>query len=325
MKKILLVTLLLLSTGLVACSKESDVQDDVKPVITEVAGTQKVFVEGATAPDWSTYISALDNVDGDITITSAMINSGDVDMDTIGTFSVTYIVSDAAGNNATKTIQVTIDEYTEFTIGESKFNYQFDVEYEGELALPNLLEGNGYVVNDDGYAETIYFSDNTITFGNADSWTFVSNGYDKNIHNFVIEAKVMAISNSVSNEAPRFSIRIDYDWMLDVHFNFNNNSWTGIAVHNVTGGSRYSDIAEDGGLALDGSLTLALNTEYVFKIIIVDSDVAGEDTLSVYVDDIKVMETNIPEIDINSQHIMGASAGSHIVVDYFKCNLITVN
>lgn len=325
MKKILLVTLLLLSTGLVACSKESDVQDDVKPVITEVAGTQKVFVEGATAPDWSTYISALDNVDGDITITSAMINSGDVDMDTIGTFSVTYIVSDAAGNNATKTIQVTIDEYTEFTIGESKFNYQFDVEYEGELALPNLLEGNGYVVNDDGYAETIYFSDNTITFGNADSWTFVSNGYDKNIHNFVIEAKVMAISNSVSSEAPRFSIRIDYDWMLDVHFNFNNNSWTGIAVHNVTGGSRYSDIAEDGGLALDGSLTLALNTEYVFKIIIVDSDVAGEDTLSVYVDDIKVMETNIPEIDINSQHIMGASAGSHIVVDYFKCNLITVN
>ncbi len=113
--------------------------------------------------------------------------------------------------------------------------------------------------------------------------------------------------------------------MLDIHFNFNNDSWSGVAIHNVPGGSRYSNDPAVGGLDPNEEIQLELNTEYVFKILIVDSDTAGEDIIIVYINDVKIMETNIPDVDLNAQHIMGASQGSHIKVDYFKAYLVTLN
>jgi hypothetical protein len=325
MKKLSISLLLLLLTlSLSACNSNDEV-DEEAPVILEVSEIQREFVEGATAPNWATYITALDNIDGDISILSTMVDTDNVDMDTIGTFDVIYTVEDEAGNITSFTITITIIEYTEYTVGPVQYNYEFNTDYSGELALPTILEGNGYVVNDSGYAETIYFQDSTMHFGNADSWTFVSHGYDKEIHNFMIEAKVIALGHENDNESPIFSIRVDYDWMLDIHFNFNNDSWSGVAIHNVPGGSRYSNDPAVGGLDPNEEIQLELNTEYVFKILIVDSDTAGEDIIIVYINDVKIMETNIPDVDLNAQHIMGASQGSHIKVDYFKAYLVTLN
>lgn len=341
MKKVLgLVTFLFLSFVFVGCSQTTEVTttsesntialttegvDETPPVISLVDGAQTTYFVGSNQPVWTSLVTANDSIDGAITITESMVDISEVDMDSIGSFSVVYTVSDSANNESSMTLIIDIEEFNRFTNGEEKFSYQFDSEYSGELALPNLLEGNGYVVNDEGYAETIYVEDQDLIFGHADSWTFVSNGYDKDIHNFVLEAKVIALGQETGATSPIFSIRVDYDWMLDIHFSFNNASWSGIAVHNVPGGSRYSNDASQGGLDPNGELDLALNTAYIFKIIIVDSETDGMDTLRVYVDGTMYIETDIPDVDPNAQHIMGASVGSHIKVDYFKCNLVIEN
>ena len=296
--------------------------DTAAPVLTLVGALPVEFAEGTVEPDWTVYVTADDDYDGVIVITVAMIDVSTVDMNTPGTFDLIYTVTDTAGNTSTETITMTITETAEYTLGTEVFNYQFDVADSGTLALPTLLEGNGYYVNDAGYAETVYMQDSSPIFGDADSWTFVSNGYDQGMAEFVLEAKVTALGHANAGESPIFSVRVDYDWMLDVHFNFNNSSWSGVAVHNVPDGSVYSNDAAKGGLA--PNLVLDLNTEYVFKIVVRDSDVIGQDMLIIYVDNVRVIATYIPDVNLNAQHIMGASLGSHIQVDYFKGNLIDV-
>ena len=54
--------------------------------------------------------TAVDNIDGDITANIVTVNS--VDVNTVGTYTVTYNVSDAAGNAATqvtRTVNITPD------------------------------------------------------------------------------------------------------------------------------------------------------------------------------------------------------------------------
>ena len=208
---------------------------------------------------------------------------------------------------------------TLYTVGEEKFNYQFDVEDSGTLALPNLVEGSGYYVNNGGYAETVS-SLAPVVFGEADAWTSVSDGYDKGMEEFVIETKVTALGHTNTDESPIFTVRVQYDWLMDIHFNFNNNSWSGVAVYNANGGTIYSNNEASGGLA--PNLVLDLNTEYIFKVVVTSSDVSGEDTLRIYVDEVLVIEANVQNVNLNARHMMGASAGSHIKVDYFKGNLV---
>ncbi len=72
-------------------------QDTTLPIIT-LNGENPVFVSaGASYTDAGA--SAIDDVDGDIS--SAIISAGAVDMAVPGTYTVTYSVSDAAGNVAT--------------------------------------------------------------------------------------------------------------------------------------------------------------------------------------------------------------------------------
>ena len=75
---------------------EPGVEDTVKPVITVTGGTTSMTVGGAyIAPT----VTAFDNVDGDIT--SSIVEAGDtVDPDTVGTYVVTYNVTDSSANTA---------------------------------------------------------------------------------------------------------------------------------------------------------------------------------------------------------------------------------
>jgi hypothetical protein len=68
------------------------------PVIT-LLGESEVSLElGSTYTDAGA--TAVDNIDGDIT--SNICSSSTVDVNTVGTYTVTYNVSDAAGNAATQ-------------------------------------------------------------------------------------------------------------------------------------------------------------------------------------------------------------------------------
>jgi len=78
------------------------------PVITLLGETEVSLELGSTYTD--TGATAVDNIDGDITANIAVVST--VDVNTVGTYTVTYNVSDAAGNAAiqvTRTVTITPD------------------------------------------------------------------------------------------------------------------------------------------------------------------------------------------------------------------------
>ena len=78
------------------------------PVITLLGETEVSLELGSTYTDAGA--TAADNIDGDITSNIVTVNS--VDVNTVGTYTVTYNVSDAAGNAATqvtRTVNITPD------------------------------------------------------------------------------------------------------------------------------------------------------------------------------------------------------------------------
>ena len=75
------------------------------PVIVDESGT-KSFVTGASEPTWTTgYISYTDADSDDMTL---VVDDSAVDMVTVGTFDVTWTVTDEYGDSASLTIEITI-------------------------------------------------------------------------------------------------------------------------------------------------------------------------------------------------------------------------
>ncbi|WP_211092004.1 immunoglobulin-like domain-containing protein [Vibrio agarilyticus] len=76
--------------------------DDVKPVVTIAGGNAVSIKVGAefTPPT----VTAKDNVDGDLTVSS----EGDVDVNTAGTYTITYTATDKAGNKGQAILTVTV-------------------------------------------------------------------------------------------------------------------------------------------------------------------------------------------------------------------------
>jgi hypothetical protein len=82
--------------------------DVTVPVITLLGETEVSLELGSTYTDAGA--TALDNIDADITANIAVVST--VDVDTVGTYTVTYNVSDAAGNAASqvsRTVNITPD------------------------------------------------------------------------------------------------------------------------------------------------------------------------------------------------------------------------
>ena len=139
------------------------ITDDVKPVIT-LKGLASVTHElGTTYTDAG--VTASDNVDGDITESVSL--SGTVDVNTTGTYTLTYSASDAAGNGATsvtRTVRVVekagfgvkILSYTQFPFGFS-FDTGKDKSYIVE-ATGDLLKWN-QVQTFQGTGSAVKFTD----------------------------------------------------------------------------------------------------------------------------------------------------------------------
>jgi PKD repeat protein len=89
----------------IATTSNGDVEvDTVKPVITLLGSAAISLNVGATYEELGAR--ATDDVDGDITANIQKV--GSVDTSTEGTYTITYSVSDAAGNNASKVRTVTV-------------------------------------------------------------------------------------------------------------------------------------------------------------------------------------------------------------------------
>jgi len=86
-------------------SNVNEAPDTTKPVITLLGDATVTLTVGDTYSDAGA--TALDDKDGDIT--SQIVTTGSVDTSTVGTYTITYSVTDAAGNTAdtvTRTVSV---------------------------------------------------------------------------------------------------------------------------------------------------------------------------------------------------------------------------
>lgn len=105
MKKI--ITSLLLVLGLVilvACDPSTGDKDTTKPVII---GADPITITVGDAFSPLEGVTATDDVDGPITLTSANV-SGTVNVNEAGTYTLTYTVKDKAGNEAVKNRIITV-------------------------------------------------------------------------------------------------------------------------------------------------------------------------------------------------------------------------
>ncbi len=96
------------------------IPDTTPPVITLLGANPYTIVQGAIYTDAGA--TALDNVDGDLTA-SINVNTSNVNTSTLGTYQVTYDVSDAAGNAATQVVR-TVNVVTATTT--TNYALQFD-------------------------------------------------------------------------------------------------------------------------------------------------------------------------------------------------------
>ena len=94
-----------------SCKKKEEVKDTDAPVITLLGDAFVTTSLNAVYTDLGA--TAMDNKDGDIS--SAITFSSSVNRDSTGTYTITYSVSDAAGNAATtvtRTVRVKNDAET---------------------------------------------------------------------------------------------------------------------------------------------------------------------------------------------------------------------
>ncbi len=107
MKKIILILVILTTFFLTGCLKDTEA-----PIIT--ASNQVSIIVDSQEPDWSKYFSVEDDKDGKIQVNANMLTNN-VDISTVGSYTVTLKVEDRAGNISIKTIVVNIIyEPTEF-------------------------------------------------------------------------------------------------------------------------------------------------------------------------------------------------------------------
>jgi hypothetical protein len=104
MKRVLLLVMVLFSAlALIACN--GGTKDEVKPVISVPAAEVTISVGDTFDPKLN--VTATDDVDGDLT--SKIVITGTVDTTKPGVYEITYSVKDAAGNEGTRTVKVTVE------------------------------------------------------------------------------------------------------------------------------------------------------------------------------------------------------------------------
>lgn len=187
-----------------SCSKE----DITAPVITVTGGNTVAqnLPSSAGAGTWTNpTATATDDEDGDIS--SSISVTGTVDPNTAGTYTLTYTVSDAAGNTATETVAVTVSNTADYLEGSylgrdtCQVTAPFNYNPNPTVSASNTVNGNFVINNFGGFGASI-------NINAALSGTTISVAASQSLGG---SASIVAASGSVTNTTtPVFMIT--YTW-----------------------------------------------------------------------------------------------------------------
>ena len=158
MKKLIFIFLALL---IVACSDDSSdgsSNDTTAPIIT--LNGQAIATVNLNSTYTDAGATALDDVDGDLT--SSIVTTGAVNTSIEGNYIITYTVSDSAGNTATTTRQVIVeDDGNPVYLAENGVTIKAK-----EWALvgdSGVVNGIGYTIVDTQTLENMIYNDEDVT------------------------------------------------------------------------------------------------------------------------------------------------------------------
>lgn len=138
------------------------VKDEIKPVIT-VSQDEDVITEGDDFNAEDYFISAVDNVDGNVKHEAV----SDVDADVPGEYTITYTAKDRAGNKASASVNITVEEKEEPVLAgieNNPYASTSGMDVSGNSIASAALSQVGYVqdctalVSNALAAQGIYFS-----------------------------------------------------------------------------------------------------------------------------------------------------------------------
>lgn len=140
--------------------------DITSPIITSSVD-ELVLELGSVEPDWTSYFSAIDNIDGNIAILNSSIIEN-VNMNIKGDYTVTATVVDSSNNQSTKTILVNISndnwivksnkEVKVLKVNSGSYNKLGPLDYPGPFAMGEIYikPAEGAYVNINS-ANELYF------------------------------------------------------------------------------------------------------------------------------------------------------------------------
>lgn len=197
------------------------------------------------------------------------------------------------------------------------FNHDWEsAEWNGTQAFEDG-EGNNLMLQD-GKAHTI---NNSGVIGPCDSWSFSYTPYDLGIGACTIEAKVNCLGTKTEGGVGTFSIRHMYSTNYDVQLVFATETTPSmVGLYNVNNGALIASSTDiTNGGQLSGS-RIGMNEDHIVKIVYEYNEDPSTTKFYVYVDD--VLEIYLPDLPTQSTSAkfgLGASAGTHLEVDYFRC------
>lgn len=240
--------------------------DTVKPVVN-VNGEATVTIERG-----STYLDAgatsSDNYDGNLT--SKITVKSDVDTANIGTYTVTYSVSDASNNYAIATRTVKVIDTVSPT---AKVSYDVTTLTNGNVMVTMTPSEPITVTNNGGLVNHVFTNNGSFTFefadaaGNAGSVTATVNNIDKTAPDFTINYNTTSPTNAdvkvTINANEPITIVSSNAWLKT-----NDITYTNVYPTNVTESVTVEDLA---GNQTTKTITIT-NIDKVLPIAIVTYD-----------------------------------------------------